>query len=105
MFFLGYDASTKTDFTEKMQKILELPDFRAANPNLERGGNLLSQLKDGGSFLLEYPYIDRHYRNTYYSFHSSKFMATGRNCIRVHIFDEKSVDINFDKNTITAKEK
>ena len=56
MFFLGYDASTKTDFTEKMQKILELPDFRAANPNLERVGNLLSQLKDGVSFLLEYPY-------------------------------------------------
>lgn len=56
-------------------------------------------------FCLNIHIIDRHYRNTYYSFHSSKFMATGRNCIRVHIFDEKSVDINFDKNTITAKEK
>jgi len=55
--------------------------------NFRRINKLLSDLKDPLSFLIEYPYIDKHYRDTYYSFHSSKFANIGKNCIRVHIFD------------------
>jgi len=51
--------------------------------------NLLKKLKDNIWFVIERPYVDRHYRDTYYTFHSSKFFKTGRNCIRIHIFEEK----------------
>ena len=48
---------------------------------------LLRRLKENIWFVTEHPYVDKHYRDTYYTFHSSKFFKTGRNCIRVHLFE------------------
>jgi hypothetical protein len=48
---------------------------------------LIGSLKNGLSLLLEYPYVDRYFRDTYYMYFSSKFKTIGRDCIRVHIFD------------------
>ncbi|MCL2211255.1 MAG: hypothetical protein FWB95_04980 [Treponema sp.] len=48
---------------------------------------LLERLKDNIWFITERPYVDKHYRDTYYAFHSSKFYKIGRNCIRVHLFE------------------
>jgi hypothetical protein len=48
---------------------------------------LTEKLEDNITFVTEFPYVDRHYRDTYYSYFSSKFIETGRNCIRVHIFE------------------
>jgi hypothetical protein len=55
--------------------------------NFRRVNELLLNLEDNLSFLIEFPYVDKHYRDTYYSFHSSKFANIGKNCIRIHIFE------------------
>lgn len=53
---------------------------------------LLAELKDDLFFYIEYPYIDNHYRDTYYSYYSAKFQTYERNCLRVHIFSENVSD-------------
>ena len=67
--------------------------------------DLLKRLKDNTWFVTERPYVDKHYRDTYYSFHSSKFIKTGRNCIRVHLFEGEVTenDLLDTKNELNKK--
>lgn len=60
---------------------------------------LLSKLKDGLSFYIEAPYIDSHYRDTYYSYYAAKFQNYERNCLRIHIFSEsiESIEDNDER--------
>lgn len=44
------------------------------------------QLVDHAYFLIEYPYVDKVYRNSYYSYFSSKLNSYERDCIRISIF-------------------
>lgn len=37
--------------------------------------------------MVEYPYIDKHYRDSYYAYHSAKLERLGRDCIRIHLFE------------------
>lgn len=91
---------------DKLKNILQRPDFcDKIPPKLERVGKLLSCLRDDLWFLAEFPYIDRHYRDTYYSFHSAKFKKMGRNSIRIHIFEGEPVaDNDFGKNRDSLKD-
>lgn len=87
---------------EKLYSRLQISalDLDDEAPNwFEPVERLTASLIDDISFLLEFPYVDRHYRDTYYSFHSSKFSERGRNCIRVHIFEGM-----IDKDQIFKKE-
>jgi hypothetical protein len=94
--FLGRAIAYSHDLIPLLMDILEKEAFCGRKPpKLERIKNLLGALKDQVSFMLEYPYVDRHYRDTYYTFHSSKFVPTGRNCIRIHLFDGKIDDSDF----------
>jgi hypothetical protein len=82
--------NNKDELIMKLLAILKTGDFCGYEPSVSRQLNeLLVNLKDNVWFVLEYPYVDRHYRDTYYSYHSSKFKKTGRNCIRVHIFEDE----------------
>jgi hypothetical protein len=62
----------------------------------ERIERLIDSLKDEISLFLEYPYVDRYYRDTYYMYFSSKFKTIERDCIRIHIFDTPNF-IGLDK--------
>jgi hypothetical protein len=80
--------ANKENLISNLQSILKYPDFCGQeSPDTERLGLLLTGFDDKVRFVIEFPYVDRHYRDTYYSFHSSKLKKVGRDCIRVHLFD------------------
>lgn len=56
---------------------------------------LAKSFKDDVYFLFEFPYIDEHFRDSYYLYYAEKFLEYKRNSIRVHIFDEKVDAENF----------
>lgn len=49
--------------------------------------HFVAPIKDSIKFVVEYPYVDKVYRDSYYSYFSSKLSKYGRDCIRVSIFD------------------
>ena len=55
-------------------------------------------MKDTLVFYTEFPYIDNHYRDTYYSYYASKFYNYERNCIRIHIFSKNVSEYIEDKD-------
>jgi hypothetical protein len=97
--------SNKEKLVSDLLKILEDADFCGQEPLVyPRLENLMKSLRDDVRFVLESPYVDRHYRDTYYFFYSSKFKKVGRDCIRVHIFhgeitedDLLNKDTNFEE--------
>ena len=57
------------------------------NPDVETKLNeYLDLLKDGLFLYVEYPYVDKVYRNSYYTYFSSKHQEYERDCLRVSIF-------------------
>jgi hypothetical protein len=90
MKLLSVIIASKETLKKELFSLLEIPDFGEDEPSLFKlVENLTIKLKDDISFVIEYPYVDRHYRNTYYSFFSSKLKDIDRECIRVHIFDKE----------------
>ena len=88
LMFLDISVACKNTLKEKLLSNLKKPDFCGQEPRgFEQVEILSAKLTDDISFVIEAPYVDRHYRDTYYSFYSSKFVKIGRNCIRVHIFE------------------
>jgi hypothetical protein len=82
--------SNKENLILKLIKILEKDDYCCQEPlTCSRLEKLLKRLKKDVWFVLEYPYVDKHYRDTYYSYYSSKLKKIGRDCIRVHIFQKE----------------
>jgi hypothetical protein len=80
----------KRGLLHELKKILETDDYCGhETPDDDHLPNLLKNLKPNVWFTLEFPYVDKHYRDTYYSFHSSKYHKIGRECIRVHLFKEQ----------------
>jgi len=49
----------------------------------------LEELRDDCWFMIEYPYVDKLYRNNYYNFYASKHKDYPRDCIRVSLFSEE----------------
>jgi hypothetical protein len=87
MQLLDINVASKETLKENLFPLLNIPGLNGTNLNLFRlVERLQDTLIDDISFVIEFPYVDRHYRDTYYSFYSSKFGEIGRNCIRVHIF-------------------
>ena len=54
-----------------------------------------NELKDDLWFYLEYPYVDKVFRNSYYSYFSSKHKDYDRNCIRISIFNSEIGEKDF----------
>ncbi|MCF2503778.1 hypothetical protein L0663_10350 [Dyadobacter sp. CY107] len=56
-------------------------------------------LRDDLYFVIEYPYVDKVYRNSYYNYFASKHGNYQRDCIRVSIFSE---EVDVDKFMLPA---
>jgi len=52
-------------------------------------GNLISRIKPQSWSLIEYPYVDKIYRDSYYHYYSSKYGRYNRECIKVSLFQDK----------------
>lgn len=51
--------------------------------------SLIDALREDLYVVIEYPYVDRVYRDSYYNYYASKHFTYQRDCIRVSIFDGK----------------
>lgn len=91
-----------------LQKITEiLGEFYQVNEETitestnHLNSTFFSHLKDNLFFFMEYPYVDKFYRNSYYNYYSSKNYNYSRETIRISIFkdviDDNSI---FDKEII-----
>jgi hypothetical protein len=105
--FLDVSFVCKDGFISKLQEIYKDDDdfgnMKLLIPSQLDG--LLKQLKQNIWFVIERPYVDRHYRDTYYTFFSSKFKKTGRNCIRVHIFEGEITENDLLDKTIKLNDR
>lgn len=63
----------------------------------------IANLKDDLFFLIEFPYIDKVYRDSFYSYYSSKLYPYKRDCIRVSIFNFEFDEQDF--RSIKGKQK
>lgn len=81
-------VSNSTELKERIRKCIAFPE----SYDFSRIDKLLLKLKDTLFFCIESPYIDSHYRDTYYSYYASKFQDYERTCLRVHVFSENVQD-------------
>lgn len=63
----------------------------------------LENLKDDLWFLVEFPYVDKVYRDSYYNYYSSKLYSYKRDCIRVSIFSFKIEEDQFRMEKLRKK--
>lgn len=65
------------------------------NPQYKRILELVSTLKEDLTFVYEKPYIDKVFRDSYYTYFASKHKSIARDCIRISIFDGTLNDADF----------
>lgn len=76
---------TKEHFTKKIDDYLfKIWSFK--NLDVNRILTYINNIKDDVCLYLEYPYVDKVYRDNYYHYFSSKYKEYKRDCIRVSIF-------------------
>jgi hypothetical protein len=93
---INTESATTNSVLEKLKNILQTPQFCGKKLlRLSRISRLLWELNDNITFVIEYPYVDSHYRDTFYFYHAAKFEEYYRNCIRVHLFLDSYID-SFD---------
>lgn len=63
----------------------------------------IKPLKRQCNFFVEYPYVDKVYRDSFYHFYSSKLKDYKRNCIRISVFT-KSIENGDFRNSISISE-
>lgn len=86
-------ATIKSIFTSStniIPKIVELvrDDIGIVSLELERIlREYLNNLRTDISAYIEYPYVDKVYRDSYYKYYSTKHYPYSRNCIRVALFE------------------
>jgi hypothetical protein len=85
-------AINKEDVISSILIILK-EDFQfIVNENqVERLGEFINRQVDGLYYFLEYPYVDKVYRDSYYNYFSMKNYPYRRDCLKVGIFS-KSID-------------
>jgi hypothetical protein len=87
-----------TDFLSKTELSSVVPEFVEDVFNIDRRrvseqlNPILDILIDDIICFIEYPYVDKYYRDTYYSFFSKKHNPYNRNSIRISFFSNK-IDI------------
>lgn len=57
--------------------------------------SFLDEINDNIFVLIEYPYVDKVFRDSYYTYFSSKHQKYSRECIRVSFFSEKISETDF----------
>lgn len=86
------DLVVKADLNDTLLKwfrsLYKINSQPALDKIINNVSNFTDYLKDDLKFLIEYPYVDKLYRDTYYNYYSSKTISYSRDCIRLSIFQE-----------------
>ena len=79
--------------------LAQLPNHITSEYSPDQVAKVLSQgISDAvKGVLIEYSYIDKDYRSTFYNFYSKKGQHYRSDCVRLHFFDEA---VSFDENNI-----
>lgn len=80
---------------ESIQKLLKIPNDKAREVYSSSLAKHIDQLKDSISILVEAPYVDKVYRNSYYHYFSSKLKDYPRDTIKLSFFEGKISDSDF----------
>jgi len=73
--------STKEDCVDDILDLIK-EVYKKQDVDVENNiANLIEPLKDELFFCIEYPYVDKFYRDTYYTYFSSKHNEYPRDCI------------------------
>jgi len=84
-----------TEFLKKEDINQIIPEFVEEVFNIDRArvkeqlDPIIDILKDEITCFIEYPYVDKFYRDSYYSFFSKKHTSYDRNSIRISFFSDK----------------
>ena len=98
---IKYIFSSSDDFVDKIKEsIIDFYTFSAESYELiidieSKINNYVSHFKDNVYYLIEYPYIDKLYRDSYYNYFSSKFKPYHRDSIRVSLFSKQILPQHF----------
>lgn len=80
------NSSDKSSLPKELNKIFN--EFYSFDLTIESSiDEFLSPIKDDAYFVIEYPYVDKVHRDSYYSYFASKLNKYPRDCIRVSIFN------------------
>ncbi len=86
-------VSSKKDIEQtildNLEKVHKLDSTLAKKLYKERINDHFEQLLDNAYFVVEAPYVDKVYRDSFYNYYSSKNKSYGRDSIRVSIFNEE----------------
>lgn len=94
----------KDTLVSTLKQILQEPDYCGNQEiNTDRILELIDAFVDTAVFVIEHPYVDKHYRDSYYTYHSAKLERLGRDCIRVHLFESGVTYDQFFLNTFSDK--
>lgn len=89
--FIDKIATDKADLGESLTELLVSKfdiEYAEAQENFQNEiYPNIANLRDDLFFLIEFPYIDKVYRDSFYSYYSSKLYRYKRDCIRVSIFN------------------
>ena len=76
---------------------LTLPEYNGARVVKKLAKDMLKAVK---AVLIEYQYIDKDYRSTYYNFYAKKGLQYGGDCVRLHFFDNQ---VTFNQKAFTLR--
>lgn len=100
--FIEKIATDKTDLSEVLIELLVSKFDIDRTDAIENFNEVIypniSNLKDDLYFLIEHPYIDKVYRDSFYTYYSSKLYPYKRDCIRVSIFNFNIGEEDFRSN-------
>lgn len=92
----------KRDLIDTLQQMVH----EKFNPSLKNQFGIASSLhhyfddfRDDLYCYMEYPYVDRMYRDSYYNYFSSKHLVYDRNCIRLSFFSDEITEDDFRNNS------
>jgi len=95
MGFIEYFICPISDAVDETVALIEKV-YGRQDPDIESGlADFLDLLKDKLYCIVEYPYVDRVYRDSYYSYFSSKHNDYHRDCIRIALFDKELKERDF----------
>lgn len=84
-----------SNFLSRNELLADIPEFVEEhffiprNYILEQLKTVVKILREDTIFFIEYPYVERYYRDTYYHYFSKKHIAYNRNSLRITIFSDK----------------
>lgn len=82
-----------------MVRLLFEKKYRLINSNLKHALDRLAaftkEIVDDCYVLVEHPYVDKTYRDTYYNYYASKRDGFARNCIRLSFFKKEITEAQF----------